>query len=360
MKWAPSGAHYYKHIVHQMNILIKCNAFNTCVDVYKWALVNRGHKVSIDHQNNFPFGSTASFKLTGSTSILRTGISENSQIFDVVLSLDTYAVTLDSELSVDDQRFCEIQSDHFLRASDYFYSKDCFQINPVYSYAASGLKPYQLKIARDIGFLIPETLISNDYNDIRSFVFEHQDVIYKPFEAFSWRETSGDVSYIPATRTNLELIDESRESLALCPMIFQKRIEKLNEVRVVVFGETILAVELEPANGEEIDWRVQSLQHLKNIAAVKLPSNIEEKILALCKRLSLVYATIDLVLNTDGDYVFLEVNNIGKFLWLEDQDSGYPILDIFCKFIESKNKNFYWDGNADFLLEKYLSERASC
>ena len=56
------------------------------------------------------------------------------------------------------------------------------------------------------------------------------------------------------------------------------------------------------------------LEHKKH----KLPIDIELKCLELTKKLKLNYSAIDLVLDKNGKYIFLEINPNGQWAWIEN------------------------------------------
>ncbi|MEZ4456069.1 MAG: hypothetical protein R2882_05895 [Gemmatimonadales bacterium] len=56
----------------------------------------------------------------------------------------------------------------------------------------------------------------------------------------------------------------------------------------------------------------------------ELPLEVQERILLLMRRLGLEYGAIDFRLTPEGEYVFLEINPAGQFLYIE-QATGLPI-----------------------------------
>lgn len=74
---------------------------------------------------------------------------------------------------------------------------------------------------------------------------------------------------------------------------------------------------------------------------------------ALMKRLGLVFGCFDFIVTPAGEYVFLEINQMGQFLWIEEANPDFPLLQMFCDFITSGDPDFrytaprrqlsYWD-----------------
>jgi glutathione synthase/RimK-type ligase-like ATP-grasp enzyme len=181
--------------------------------------------------------------------------------------------------------------------------------------AAAAHKPYQLALAEDIGLDIPETLMTNDPEAARAFWITHGgDVIHKQFLALpdTWRETR---RLRPAER---DLVG----SVQLAPVIFQKHVDAVADLRVIAIGEELFAAaaDLEGAN-YPTDVRLNLEIRYRPCA---LPDGIQRHLQTLMRRLGLEYGAIDLRLTPDGRYVFLELNPAGQFLYIE-QMTGQPI-----------------------------------
>ena len=53
-----------------------------------------------------------------------------------------------------------------------------------------------------------------------------------------------------------------------------------------------------------------------------------------------MYAAFDIAQAPDGGYVFIEANETGQFLFLEDLVPDLTILDAFCQFLASGDPAF--------------------
>ena len=65
---------------------------------------------------------------------------------------------------------------------------------------------------------------------------------------------------------------------------------------------------------------------------IELPGTLADKCRMLTTHFGLSFSAIDLVLDPDGDYVFLEMNPNGQWAWLE-QRAGHPIRDAIIDFL---------------------------
>jgi glutathione synthase/RimK-type ligase-like ATP-grasp enzyme len=206
-----------------------------------------------------------------------------------------------------------------------YQSLNAFWINPPWRDAVAQHKPYQLALAQRIGLEIAPTLMTNDVERAKSFWRKHEGrVIYKQFIALpdSWRETR-----------RLGRHEETlADSIGLAPVIFQRHIDAVAEVRVTAVGETLFAAATNAQDGEY----PQDIRLNLNASYFKheLPSETSRLLRNLMKELGLVYGAIDLRLTPEGKYVFLEINPAGQFLYIEKATSQPIAATIASTLLE--------------------------
>ena len=97
-------------------------------------------------------------------------------------------------------------------------------VNRLSAMASNASKPYQSQLLQAHGFSVPETLVTNDPEEVRNFLAEHTRAIFHP--------TSGVRSIVQEFRPeHLAQLDRIRA----CPTQFQRLIDGTN-VRVHVVG----------------------------------------------------------------------------------------------------------------------------
>lgn len=74
---------------------------------------------------------------------------------------------------------------------------------------------------------------------------------------------------------------------------------------------------------------------MKDWQPYQLPQSIEAKLLELMKKLGLNYGAIDLILTPNNEYVFLEINPVGEFFWL-DLYAGLPISSAIAELLSQR------------------------
>jgi glutathione synthase/RimK-type ligase-like ATP-grasp enzyme len=172
-------------------------------------------------------------------------------------------------------------------------------------------KVTQLQLAQQCGFRLPDTLISNDPDEARLFIDRHgyRNVIYKAFSALEdeWRETR------LLRPQELSLLDHVRYA----PVIFQEYVEAVYDLRITLVGEAIFAAAI---HSQETSYPVDFRMDMTNaeITPIELPAEIEARLRHYRRALGLQYGAVDMRLRPDGQYVFLEINPAGQWLFVEE------------------------------------------
>lgn len=203
--------------------------------------------------------------------------------------------------------------------------------HPKFVYRAEN-KILQLKIAQKIGFKIPDTIITNNHNKLREFILKHHNnVIIKPIRQGRFIHREG-FKTIFTNKIDIEKI-KLLTDFDLTPSIFQEYVSKEYEVRVTVVENKVFSAKVNSQlkNETKIDWRKEKIPFEK----YDLPKSIGDKCIELTKHLNLSFGAIDLIKNKKGDYIFLEINPNGQWVWLE-MDAGISISDEIIKFLTSE------------------------
>lgn len=231
-------------------------------------------------------------------------------------------ISIQSSVAADGQAYC-MQEWHAVLESLYWELGSRWLNAPHHIMLAEN-KLRQLRLATQCGMKIPETLATNDPKAAVAFCEENQ-VIGKPFrQALVSLDGIENVIF-----TNRIHIDATTDPLAIsaAPMILQKEIRKLFDVRVTVVGENIFAVAIDSQSDPEtqVDWRRSSKTDLRHLVH-ELPAPLPAQCVQLTKMLGLRFGAIDFVLDTHGEYWFLEINPNGQWGWIESR-TGLPIAN---------------------------------
>ncbi len=207
-----------------------------------------------------------------------------------------------------------------------------FWINPIQGARLANMKLAQLKAASAAGLRIPETLASNDPREIRSFLEAHPGAaIHKTFLPAVWEDGDNVTLAFTSKVGPQDLPDDG--ILRLAPGIFQERIAKAYELRLTLFGATCIGAKLRSNEHADaaIDWRAAGVQ--VPVEPYETPAALRQQCAALMAQLGIVSGCVDLIVTPDGDIVFLEINQAGQWLWLEECCPELTLLDAFVDFL---------------------------
>ncbi|HEV7506775.1 MAG TPA: hypothetical protein VGS07_17920 [Thermoanaerobaculia bacterium] len=327
----------------QPRILIITDADDLHSIAVSEALSIRGFDATLWLTSDFPTRSeeTLYFNQTQRSLVVQgSDFSLKDDEFDVVWRRRPSYVLDTSLLHPSDRAFADAECGIFRRSLMSLLAPRAFWVNPPHGAARASSKMIQHQAATAVELRMPDTIYTNSPSEVRSFIkAKGGKVVYKPFLPTAWSD--GTHSFTPYTAL---LSDESviDESLRLTPGIFQELVPKLYEVRLTMMGRRGFAAKVhsqETLTGR-LDWR-QAPEELR-FEAFKIPLHLEEKCAALLKELDLVFGCFDFVVTPEGEFVFLEVNEMGQFLFVE-RYCGLPLLDAFSSFLIQANVDWEWN-----------------
>ncbi|MDE5422017.1 hypothetical protein L3073_07330 [Ancylomarina sp. DW003] len=200
---------------------------------------------------------------------------------------------------------------------------DVFKLDDYRTVRRTSDKHLQLKIALACGLSIPNTLVTNSSNKLTQFYNETpKGVISKMQSSFAIYEDGKE--NVVFTNTLEPKHMEDLEGLQISPMKFQEKIEKQLELRVTVVGDEIFcfSIDSQAMDGAQTDWRKKGVALLDKWKSHSLPKPLEKQLIQLMDVLGLNYGAMDLILTPENKYVFLEVNPVGEFFWLDNLANG--------------------------------------
>jgi glutathione synthase/RimK-type ligase-like ATP-grasp enzyme len=187
-------------------------------------------------------------------------------------------------------------------------------INHPQHHARANSKPAQLFIAHQVGLDVPQTVLTNDPDEVRAFLARAGgDTVFKAHSQNLNLEPGKALFTALLTEKEIARLDLIRAS----PGIFQKFVPKAYEVRTTVVGARVFSGKINSQASDEtrVDWRHKPFDIEEE--PITLPTDVEAKILALMRAFGLVYGAFDFIVTPDGRHVFLEVNPAGQYLWVE-------------------------------------------
>lgn len=173
-------------------------------------------------------------------------------------------------------------------------------------------KVYQMVYVSRNEWNIPKSYIGNDKH--LSNEYKQSLSIIKPLTIGKTYGKNGWELY----QTNL--FRGIEEDIALTPVYLQHYIKKQYEVRITIIAKKVYAVRIDTKN--KIDWRMDYSNHRYSL--IDCPKDIIRKCYQMMLDFNLVFGAFDFVVTPENEWIFLEINPNGQWLWLE-QSLGLDI-----------------------------------
>lgn len=178
-------------------------------------------------------------------------------------------------------------------------------------------KPMQMQLIRRLGFAIPETLVTNDPDEVRCFRQRHGRIIYK------------SASYV---RSVVDLLDDDPARLDLvraCPVLFQQFIGG-KSLRVHTIGQRVFATSI---GASTVDYRYAYLAgEQEELEETTIDDDFANRCIELASAFGLEFAGIDFKVTPDGRVYCLEVNPSPAFSYYE-LHTRQPIARVVAEFL---------------------------
>jgi len=199
--------------------------------------------------------------------------------------------------------------------------------NPEATFCAEN-KLLQLKRAHEIGFMCPQTTVTN--TAANSFGESNQYIV-KSLDTGILRVDDKE-AFIYSNKVNGKELRSSE--LGLAPVIIQDYINPKVDIRVTVVGKRVYPVRiLKDGKGVEGDWRLKKSGI--EFIPFDLPENVKNKCILLLNTFGLAFGGIDLI-ESNGAFFFIEVNPTGEWAWLVSS-AKMLIQEGICDFLEGRN-----------------------
>ncbi|MEI9913436.1 MAG: hypothetical protein WDN66_00240 [Candidatus Saccharibacteria bacterium] len=220
--------------------------------------------------------------------------------------------------------------DDFHRTIWSLYPEDTWLNSPSRMQAASS-KLMQLLVANQVGFSIPETVLSNSWESIGQKLFSdegYRQIIVKMIRGVIVMDN--EAKALPTTVLNEESVSKLKELATAFPGIYQPFIPKAREWRVTVVGDDVFPVAIYSDASAKDDWRIHQQTEAIRFSAEELPEAEQAMCIEFLDKMQLGFGAFDFIETPEGEVVFLECNANGQYYWLENQ-LGIPVSSSIAK-----------------------------
>ncbi len=184
-------------------------------------------------------------------------------------------------------------------------------------------KVYQMYLARKSGFMMPDSLVTNNSRCIRSFC-EGKKSFIKPLGM-------GKVSfsgYSYAKKANLIEYKEPIVGLEISPTYFQHAKQKDYEVKATYICGKYYTVRVDVDRTKKMGLNEEVLSY----STMSLPNEVVEKCNLFMKNMNLRLGTFHFLVREE-EFYFLDINPNGNWLRLENEfgwNLSADIIDYLC------------------------------
>lgn len=202
-------------------------------------------------------------------------------------------------------------------------------------------KMEQTRIALFVGLNVPRTCFSNRQEDIVAMAKQFDELVLKPIDSNSiWNEAENQ-EYVFYTQkvSSDSVMNAPKEAFTQTVTFVQDYIPKAFELRVTIVAGKVFCCKIESQHLAEesgkIDWRQGDGKGLK-YSRYNLPDDISQKCLQFLRLMKLNFGAFDFIVTPTGEYVFLECNPNGQWLWIE-LETGLEISEAIAEALETGN-----------------------
>lgn len=205
-------------------------------------------------------------------------------------------------------------------------------------FKATENKLIQLKLSEKYGLKIPKTYVLTSKDDLESLLKKNagEEFITKPFKNCLHLKHKQKSIMMKTTVINEHIKNFPKN---FPPALIQKRVIRKNEVRVFFIMGKFFATKITGEDDKEVDHRVNMLSLKGRFQNFNLPIDIKKKLLKVLDELELNCASIDLLIDENDDFIFLEINPTGQFMYHSVFNNSYLEREIALALKKLYEKN---------------------
>ena len=222
-----------------------------------------------------------------------------------------------------------------------YYMRDIYSIGSIVEDRPAESKMLQLAVAKSIGARVPDTCYANYKSAFENLCSKHEMLSLKTINNDSiFVEGEKEYVFYSQKCKSADLMKQAPEAFSQTACYLQNYIDKKYELRITVCCNDIVACKIDSQiQGEttgKIDWR-QGYDYNLRQEIVEIPDSVKELCFSYLKKMKLNFGCFDFIVTPDDEYIFLECNPNGQWLWIE-LETGFDISEIVARNL-SKNEN---------------------
>lgn len=168
--------------------------------------------------------------------------------------------------------------------------------------------------AAKVGLTIPKTFVTNNKKELIHFLDKSEDsLITKNISQGIFIHNDSLMLRALVQKVTIKHLRKLPQTFH--PMMFQEQINKLFELRIFFINDNFYASAIFSQKDEKtkIDFRNYNFKKPNRTPPFSLPKHIQEKLKKLFLGININSGSADMIVDENGNYIFLEVNPIGQF-----------------------------------------------
>lgn len=193
-------------------------------------------------------------------------------------------------------------------------------LNPISQAVKGDNKYYQMQLVKTLDIAMPKTIVSNEKSKLIEFAKNcNDDVVLKLLNQdmydFDKNNKLQGIYTNRITSKDLASFAPNGEN----PIMLQEYVKKAYEVRWSVVGKRHFVCKIESQQSKVAceDWRRYDLANTPH-TAIKPPFVMQQRVEKLLEIMELEYGALDFIVTPQNEWIFLEINCCGQWLWIED------------------------------------------
>jgi glutathione synthase/RimK-type ligase-like ATP-grasp enzyme len=248
---------------------------------------------------------------------------------------------LSDDLTPQEKAFAKEETDHALLG--FLYTLECYWMSHPLTIRGAMWKTEQLSRAQKMGFIIPDSLVTNMPQRVTHFKsLIEGNIIFKamssPNLAASEVEAIDQISDGLTTTLVTDDMLNDLNAVSELPCHFQAYIDKQYELRVTIIDKQVFAARLNSQEDERTTVDSRDMSAEITYQAIELPEDIKQKCLDFVDSYGLNYSALDIIVTPSNQYVFLENNPNGQFLYVEQLVPELNMLETLAETLVREAK----------------------
>lgn len=236
---------------------------------------------------------------------------------------------ISEDLGTQELAYARLETEHALLGL--LYNLKCYWISHPLALRSAMWKGEQLQRAMQMGFRVPASIVTNAPEQVRAFreqiaggmVFKSMASAHLGSESVAAEDCL--VHGLATTLITDEMLDDL-DAVRELPCHFQEYIPKLFELRVTVIGEHIFAAKIHSQDDPRTTVDSRDMSAEIRYEPYELPAEVRQRCLDFMASYGLQFSAFDLIVTPAQEYVFLENNPVGQFLYVEQLIPEFTML----------------------------------